>query len=484
MTDVAVSSHRILRPLGQGALSEVFLAETSTGHQVALKILKSFLKNDPDIVDRLKKEGEILQKLKDERIVKFIQADLSPDGRPYIVQEYIDGKNLKELIERDQGIPYPVVGCLLISEVLLGLEEAHRHGIVHRDLKPENIMLTQDGRVKITDFGVAKNRLSPELTLPGMIIGTPAYMSLEQLRGDNVDDRSDIFSLGVFLYYFSTGQLPFKNQMARIDNQFIPPQKINPKIHPRLVEIIYKALETNADKRYQKAYEFRYELLRLISDISLLDFNRELKAYFANQDFVRDFSDERLIKTLLIRAKKSLDEGKKKEGILTLQQALTLDPEAVEAKKLLSNLNKKKKTFLLLLIPLLIVFTSFFLARKNEMVKEPEHKLTQVSKKIPMVSVPVKETPALEETKEVKKAPAIVTLAAPVRSTKIKFIIDNDIEVYLDGVKKTVGPTGLIKTTPGEHQLLLVKPGFNPIQSKIVAVENEVTTINTKGNAP
>ena len=158
-------------------MSEVFLGQAPSGAKVAIKILRTYLKNNEKYAERIHQEAKNLSLLSDERIVRFIELTETSDGRLALVFELVQGLDLEKVIQADSACPRPVVAVSVVSEILLGLEEAHRHQIVHRDLKPENIMLTFEGRIKITDFGVAKNLELQDVTSTGLIIGSPAYMS-------------------------------------------------------------------------------------------------------------------------------------------------------------------------------------------------------------------------------------------------------------------------------------------------------------------
>ena len=214
MSEITLCGYNVLKKLGEGSMSEVFEAvRVNSGQRVAIKVLRHYFKEKQNYIDRLSKEAEALAAISDDRIVKFFDTAKTDDGRLALVFELVEGKNLDEVIRESSESGsfkrrWPIIGASLISEVLLGLEEAHRQGIVHRDLKPENIMLTPLGRIKITDFGVARNLESQELTMSGIIVGSPAYMSPEQALGEAVDHRADLFSLGVLLYKVATGCFP------------------------------------------------------------------------------------------------------------------------------------------------------------------------------------------------------------------------------------------------------------------------------------
>jgi len=204
---------KILGKLGQGGMGEVYLAEdTELGRKAALKFLPLPLTADPALKARFKREARAAAKLNHPNIITIYEVG-EEQNSAYIAMEYVDGESLKEVLAREElQIPETLDLAIQICE---GLSEAHRAGIVHRDLKPANILLDKKGRVKIADFGLARLAGATQLTSEGTVMGTPAYMSPEQVRGEPLEARSDIFSLGVVLYELLTRRLPFPGQIDR-----------------------------------------------------------------------------------------------------------------------------------------------------------------------------------------------------------------------------------------------------------------------------
>ena len=222
MIGTLIGPYRILGKLGAGGMGEVSLAEdTRLGRRVGLKTLSHAATHDPEAKRRLLREARAAAALNHPNIASIYDI-VEADGRTHIVMEYVSGGTLS--LRLRQG-PLPIDQVVDIGIQLTdALEEAHSHGIVHRDLKPANVCVTPEGKVKVLDFGLAKSRplqasdatidaplTGPSLTQMGQVIGTPGYMSPEQLRGQSVDHRTDIYSLGVVLYELSTGQRPFSD---------------------------------------------------------------------------------------------------------------------------------------------------------------------------------------------------------------------------------------------------------------------------------
>ncbi|HEX8892279.1 MAG TPA: protein kinase, partial [Terriglobales bacterium] len=277
----------IVRQLGAGGMGVVYEAEdTRLGRHVALKFLGSAAEHDPAALERFKQEARAASALNHPNICT-IYAIEECDGQWFIAMELLEGESLSEKL---QGIPLPPDKVLDTGiQVTDALDVAHGKGIVHRDLKPGNIFITNRGQAKILDFGLAKlardrhaametvggdapTMARGQLTSPGTAVGTVAYMSPEQARGDELDARSDLFSLGSVIYEMATGKIPFDGKTSAVIFQGIlggaprQPTELNSSVPPRLEEIIDKAMEKDVDLRYQSAAEMRADLKRLKRD--------------------------------------------------------------------------------------------------------------------------------------------------------------------------------------------------------------------------
>ncbi|HEY3050221.1 MAG TPA: Stk1 family PASTA domain-containing Ser/Thr kinase [Gaiellaceae bacterium] len=259
--------YRIMRKLGSGGMADVYLAEDEElGRRVAIKILNDKHANDEQFVERFRREAKNAAGLSHPNIVSIYDRG-EAEGTYYIAMEYLDGRSLKELVVA-RG-PLPIADAIEATrQVLTALRFAHRKGVVHRDIKPHNVMADADGRLKVTDFGIARAGVS-QMTEAGSIIGTAQYLSPEQARGAAVDQRSDLYSIGVVLYEMLTGQVPFTGEspveiaMKHLSDTPRPPSLLRPEIPPDLDMVVLRALAKNPEDRFQTAEEMDAELERV-----------------------------------------------------------------------------------------------------------------------------------------------------------------------------------------------------------------------------
>ena len=261
--------YRLDELVARSGMASIFRAtDLRNNRTVAIKVPHPEMEADPLFFDRFKREADIGQKLDHRGVMKVIRPE--PDDDPsqvYMVMEWVDGRLLRNILSEETRLPTERA-VHLTGEILQALDYIHHHGVVHRDLKPENIMVAPDDKIKLIDFGLAGQEGSRRLTFAKLtqVMGTPNYISPEQVKGKRGDARSDIYSVGVMLYEMLTGKCPFDgpNPFAimneRLLNNPVPPREINPEISPELQEIIYRAMEREPQNRYPAAREFGHDL--------------------------------------------------------------------------------------------------------------------------------------------------------------------------------------------------------------------------------
>src|SRR5262245_57005801 len=260
--------YRIVRKLGTGGMANVYLAEDEVlGRRVAIKILDDRHAGDDQFIERFRREAKNAASLSHPNIVSIYDRG-EAEGTYYIAMEYLDGRSLKELIVA-RG-PAPVnVAIDYARQILAAIRFAHRHGIVHRDIKPHNVLVDAEGRLKVTDFGIARAGTS-QMTEAGSIIGTAQYLSPEQAKGAPVDQTSDLYSVGVVLYELLTGVVPFSGDtpleiaMKHLSEVPKPPSELRPEVPHDLDSIVLRALAKDASERYQGAGELDADLARVL----------------------------------------------------------------------------------------------------------------------------------------------------------------------------------------------------------------------------
>jgi eukaryotic-like serine/threonine-protein kinase len=252
--------YRVSARLGSGGMADVYLAEdTLLGRQVALKLLHHRFAEDQEFVERFRREASSAAGLSHPNVVAVFDRG-EWDGTYYIAMEYLPGRSLKAVV-REHGPLAPGDAIDIVVQILLATRFAHKRGIIHRDIKPHNVILDEEGRAKVTDFGIARAGAS-DMTLTGSIMGTAQYLSPEQAQGHPVSESSDLYAVGVVLYELLTGQVPFEGEspvtvaLKQVSVEPAPPSALNPEVSPALEAVVMRSLAKDPGARFASADEF------------------------------------------------------------------------------------------------------------------------------------------------------------------------------------------------------------------------------------
>ena len=263
--------YKINRTIGVGGMAIVYEAtDLMTNKRVALKMLKDSISDNAQALRRFINESKAVAMLNHPNIVKILDVSVKTEHK-FIVMEYIRGITLREYMNRKGMLDWREA-TEFISQILLALDHAHMKGVIHRDIKPQNIMVMEGGIIKVTDFGIAKIPNAETVTMIDHAIGTIYYISPEQAKGKKIDERSDLYSLGVMFYEMVTGKLPFLAEnsygimLKHISDTPVPPKKLNPKIPLGLEQIILCAMEKDVVNRYQSASQMIRHIYRIKKD--------------------------------------------------------------------------------------------------------------------------------------------------------------------------------------------------------------------------
>lgn len=255
--------------VAESGMSTIYRAtDERDGSTVALKIPHMAMESDPVLFDRFKREEEIGIQLDHPNIMRINSGD--DRSRPYMVMEWVPGRLLRSVLSKEHKLQKDRAIKITLG-ILSAMDYVHKHGVVHRDLKPENIMVDEEDRVKLIDFGIASKVGAKRLTYAGFTqaLGTPDYISPEQVKGKRGSARSDIYAIGIMLYEMLTGRTPFSGPSPlavmndRLINHPMPPREVDPNISPQLQEVLYRAIERDPKNRYPSAHAFAFDLEHL-----------------------------------------------------------------------------------------------------------------------------------------------------------------------------------------------------------------------------
>lgn len=475
----------ISKKIGSGATSDVYLGLNEKGEKRALKVFNQFLpEKQGDIA--FKRELENLEKLRNDKIVSVYGLEKSLNGKWVLIQEFVDGFSLDELLKADLSpCDRVVLGLVVASEVLYALEESHNKGIIHRDIKPENILLDYSGRIVLSDFGLSKNLNLNQETLHGNLFGSPQYMSLKQFGDGNVGTDTDIYSLAVLVYEIIGGEAPYAGQnieeiiTAKKLGTFKSLDKLNPYTPQKLIQLIKSLLvQDEVSKEMSKAYQLRFELLNILSNMNI-DLNQSIKLICRKESTLTESEQVKFISLIVSDLEERFDESKSdKEKALLLSRLLKIDPDNERG-----NVKNRKKGFVLILI-LFFSATGFLIymmtkesskvvttALVSLSVKAPQKSSVEVK---PVVSAKPEKTVQVERKKQPKRK------AKPVKYKPKGYLIVNipsDIKVYVDN-KRVYKVGERIPYAIGSYNIKLSKDGYKTMSYQVKIQTDKDTVIN------
>lgn len=358
--------YELQEKIGEGGMSLVYKArDKKLNRFIAVKILKHEFIDNEDIVDKFKKEATAIANLNDPYIVNVLDVGSQEDYN-YIVMEYVKGKTLKELIREKGRIPYDLA-LNFSTQIAKALDCAHKNNIIHRDIKPQNILVTEEGSLKVTDFGIAKSTNSSTITNTSNVIGSAHYFSPEQAKGNYIDSRTDLYSLGVVIYEMVTGRVPFDADspvsvaLKHIQEEVVPAKNINSAVPESLNKLILKAMEKEQIKRYQSAKEMIIDLEKIKNDPNTIIGTVPV----TEDDFTRVMPSVNPVNVAAVKnsTSKNNDDWEEDED--------DWDEEEDDSKK---KKNKTKLGIILALVAVLILagaaITTYFLTTNNKKVEE------------------------------------------------------------------------------------------------------------------
>jgi serine/threonine-protein kinase len=358
--------YRLLEELGHGGMAVVFRAEDPRlGREVAIKVMHAHLWGKAEYAARFSREARAVAALRHSNIVEvhdFGEGE-DRDGPPgYLVSELVSGPTLREYIDK-RGHPLPEVAVMIVLKLADALSCAHGRGIIHRDLKPENVMIAGGGRPVLTDFGIARIVEGEAVTQTGALVGSPAYMSPEQAKGLTVDERSDLFSLGVLLYQLCTGRLPFFGRdpiavvLKVLEGQYDLPTRHNPQVGRSIELVIRELLQKDPKDRPTSAGQVMERLQAPLAEVGIEDVDAELARYFEEPGAYNQALAPRIITGSMEAARTAAQEQQIPRALSFCDRVLAFEPDNADALALVTQLTERgrSRVRLVLVLALAIV---------------------------------------------------------------------------------------------------------------------------------
>jgi hypothetical protein len=419
---------RVLAEIGSGGMAVVYRAvQEPLGREVAVKSLKPSIAVDSGFAKRFEREAHFMASLQHENIL-HVYDFVKDRGTMHIVMEYVQGIDLYDLLDMTPRLPGDVA-ALIALQVARALDYAHFRGVIHRDIKPANIMISKHGEVKLMDFGIARDDKLSDLTETGTGLGTPSYMSPEQILGDKLDFRSDVFSLGIVLYQMVTGRKPFVEDDARTVMQkirldrYTSPHKLNPEVPRALERIMARCMEKMPANRYPTTQALIDDLMDFLSSRVPINHSARMVMYLRDLGVVTpDEADEILAASTPNRTRRGASDRSVLRSVWIVNAVLLLA---------------------------IIGTGSALQAASGRIGGEPEQFTAETG-----------------------------TPVVPERAGYVRFVVEPWAEVQIDGQHVLTTPTARqIPLPPGRHYLKFVNPYFPEVNQEVWVRENETELV-------
>ncbi|MCD6579238.1 serine/threonine protein kinase [bacterium] len=510
-----IPGYEVGKKVGKGGMATLYKGiQTSLDRVVAIKQLHSFLVEDESFIIRFQREAKTLSKLEHPNIVRIYEF-LKQKETSFIIMEFVEGVDLKFIIKKLGGKMPEQIAVLFVYFVLKGLAFAHHQNIIHRDIKPANILVSKDGYVKIVDFGLARSEEASNLTMTGTLMGTPAYMSPEQAKGEDVNNQTDIFSSGIMLYELLTGEKPYpndKNYMSTIakiisENE-LPIPNLKAPTSSVIINIYKKIVAKNPEQRYKIADEALRDIENYFSLYNISPDEAMIREYLKNPGkFWDEFKNEQ-IKTEFKQGEKYYKEGKTRysEAMVHFKRVLVWEPGHKQSKEYLEKIQKSLKKGVPIFIPILFVlalvavlyFTVFNVKTKFSLDTVPKGALVSIDNVLLKNPTPVSlaVTPGkhkllikkdLYENKEYE-----FTIEKGEKKSSALDLVPWDYGIYTititpkqDYVKideSAIDPNAPIKLNKGKHNIIIAKKGYYTINKNINVTKNERKSLRYRLN--
>ena len=432
MIGEVLEKYEVLEKIGEGGMATVYRARHTTLHRtVAVKVLHPHLTSSEKNRKRFAREARAIESLRHPNILRIFDYSGPGSETCFIVTEYIEGPTLRALLE-DVGAMMAEPASLLALGLCRALRTAHGKQIIHRDLKPENIMLTRNGEVKLMDFGIARLADDAQVTMTGALVGSPAYMSPEQATSQELDARSDLFTLGTVLYRMVTGRLPFQGTNPSIvlkniiDGVYDEPMESVPSLSPRLARVIKRLLAHDPGERFESAEEVEHELTAFLRSVGIdpdAPGSWALLSYLKTPEEYEEELRTALIDRLVARGREESERGTTAEALSTFNRVLALDSNNTEVIDILRSIrpierpSSRRLQKLIWVSPFLIlaaVGVGLLVTPRLDAPPAPQESLLLGLRLAPMPAIPAGEAPQEPATTSSESSPP----SSPIRESR------------------------------------------------------------------